>query len=142
MAQYLARKPAKALLPRPPLPSEFWCGFWRGTALLELDAVSPDRGGFVQAFLASVDKVVVKTNAAVAGVMGSATGLLPGAMAVEASALSSFLGGVACEEGSMWYCVLKAAGVTKVPEFQVGTGLKQQYGEGLGSLPVMRCFLS
>ena len=87
----MARKPAKAMLPRPLPPN-----FWSGVTLPALDVVSPDRCNFMEAFT----EEFALTNSSVA----------------TAEDFSRHLGGVPAEEGCMWFCTLKANGISKLPE--------------------------
>jgi hypothetical protein len=78
---YIARKPAKAMLPNP-LPS----GFWDGVTLCALQRVSADVNDFMSAYARASESATVAD-------------------------FSLHLGGVPPEEGSLWFCILHSAGI-------------------------------
>ena len=85
---YIARKPAKAMLPDP-LPLDFW----NGVTLSALQRISPDVCDFMTAYGRKFECATVRS-------------------------FSLYLGGVPAEEGSLWFCVLHSSGVlSKLPSW-------------------------
>jgi hypothetical protein len=87
------------MLPRPLPP-----GFWAGVTLAALDAISPDRCNFMKAFEKEFALKSKRTSSASAAAVATAEDF------------SRHLGGVPAEEGCMWFCTLKANGISKLPE--------------------------
>jgi hypothetical protein len=96
--RYLARKPAKALLP-PKCPPEYW----NGVTLQMLVATSPDQRGFMQTFIEYFHTQQDLKNSNASGVNPTARDF------------SRHLGGLPAEEGCMYSCILKSKGVMKLP---------------------------